>query len=201
MNKIHFILANIKNKNVLLIEINKYLKKNTTFKIELLKKAKETTDTNRRYGNENIGFIKRILQYYLPKEIRLKLNDYLFKKYVTNEIYEFANNLYLKKKNMLEMKSDGMHFGSHGYNHEWLEYLSLKDQEFDIVNSLKFLKKIFQKEKLFSICYPYGSYNANTLALAKKYKFILGFTNRLGSIDLKNKNNNLLLPRYDTNDF
>ena len=97
VNKVHFILAKIKNKNDLLNEINKYLKKNTNFKVELLKKAKETIYTNRRYDNENIVFIKRILQYYLPKEIRFKLNNYLFKKYVTNERYEFSNNLYLKK--------------------------------------------------------------------------------------------------------
>ena len=188
-------------KNNLLNKIFKYLENENNFNIQRLTKKINVIKNNRRFDDKEVNLIKTLLQYYLPKDIRNKICDFLFNKYVTKDIDNFSKNFYLKKQNMIEMKSEGMHFGSHGSNHEWFKFLSIKDQEEEIKQSANFLKNTFKNEKNFSICYPYGSYNKDTLNIAKKYNFKLGFTTKVGSIDLKKKMNNLLLPRFDTNDF
>jgi peptidoglycan/xylan/chitin deacetylase (PgdA/CDA1 family) len=201
INKIQFILSRIDNKKDLLKEIFTCLEKEESIDDKVLRKEIIYIKNKRRFDNKEVNLIKALLQYYLPKKIRNKLCDLLFKKYVTREINDFSNDLYLKKKHMIEMKSEGMHFGSHGQNHESLGFLTPKDQEKEIVKSLNFLKNTFKSEKNFSICYPSGSYNKNTLDIIKKYNFKLGFTVKVGSINLKKKINNFLLPRFDTNDF
>ena len=100
-----------------------------------------------------------------------------------------------------EMKSFGMHFGSHGTSHNFLGLMSKKKQKEELNQSLIFLKKLFPLEKNFSICYPYGSYNKDTIKISKKLNFKIGFTNKFGSINLKKKISTLALPRFDTNDF
>ena len=200
-NKIQFTLAKIDNKNQLLQEIFKSLEKKSNINVNFLTKNLSYIKNKRRFDNKEVNLIKTLLQYYLPKKIRSKLCDFFFKKYITRDIDEFSKNLYLKKEHMIEMKSEGMHFGSHGENHEYLEFLKIKDQEKEISNSLKFLKNTFKNEENFSFCYPFGSYNKNTLKILKKYKFIIGFSLKVSSINLKKKINNFLLPRFDTNDF
>ena len=75
------------------------------------------------------------------------------------------------------MSKNGMFFGSHGHDHEWMEFLD-KSQNIEIENFLKFLKD--WKTDKFSICYPYGSYNSQTLKIVKKQKFSFGFTSKYG---------------------
>ena len=53
----------------------------------------------------------------------------------------------------------------------------------------------------FSVCFPYGSYNADTIDLLNKYNIDFALTTIVGSIDNKNISNYLTFPRYDTNDF
>jgi peptidoglycan/xylan/chitin deacetylase (PgdA/CDA1 family) len=201
INKIQFTLARIDDKKQLLKEIFAYLEKKNTINFKSLSKEVSRIKNKRRFDNKEVNLIKTLLQYYLPKKIRNELCDFFFKKYVTREINDFSKDLYLRKEHMIEMKSEGMHFGSHGQNHEFLGFLKIKDQEKEISESLKFLKNTFKNEENFSICYPSGSYNKNTLNIVKKYKFKLGFTLKVGSINFKKKINNLLLPRFDTNDF
>lgn len=188
-NKIHFILARNINYNQIENDIVDYLKNKTNYNLNNLKKAKKIVYKNRRYDNQKISFIKRLLQYYLPEKIRYKINDFLFKKYVTSDKLEFYEMLYLKKKHMREMKKNGMHFGSHGTSHNYLGFMSNKKQNFEIKNSLNFLKSLFPKENNFSICYPYGSYNKDTIEIVKKYNFKLGLSNVFGSVNLMKKNN------------
>ena len=51
------------------------------------------------------------------------------------------------------------------------------------------------------MCYPYGSFNLNTLKLMKKHNISFALTTKVGSINKKNIYNKYILPRYDTNDF
>tara|TARA_S200000501_G_scaffold376655_1_gene432250 strand:- start:669 stop:1622 length:954 start_codon:yes stop_codon:yes gene_type:complete len=200
-NKIHFILA--KNTKIEMIEneIITYLKNFTKYNLKKINVAREIIYKNRRYDNHKISFVKRLLQYYLPSKIRYKINDYLFKKLVTKDKLEFYERLYLKKKHLKEMKNHNMHFGSHGTSHNYLGFMSSKEQNLEIKNSLIFLKNLFPKENNFSICYPYGSFNKETIKIVKKYNFKLGLSNSYGSVNLQKKNNLFTLPRYDTNDF
>jgi len=99
------------------------------------------------------------------------------------------------------MIKEGMHFGSHGYHHEWWGHLNIKKQEREIVKSIKFLKEIGVKKNNLSVCFPYGSYNNETINLLQKYSFKFGLTTSQNKIDRKNIDKYLILPRYDTNQF
>lgn len=200
-NKLHFILARNNKIEMIENEILNYLKNFTNFDLKKINIARKMIYKNRRYDNQKVSFIKTLLQYYLPSKIRYKINDHLFKKLVTKDKLEFYEKLYLKKKHFKEMKNYNMHFGSHGTSHNYLGFMSVKEQNLEIKNSLVFLKNLFPEENNFSICYPYGSFNKETLKIVKKYNFILGLSNSYGSINLLKKNNIFTLPRYDTNDF
>ncbi len=200
-NKIHFTLAKNNKIEIIEDEIFDYLKNSTNYNLKKINVARKMIYKNRRYDNQKVSFVKRLLQYYLPAKIRYKINDYLFQKHVTKDKLEFYEKLYLKKKHLKEMKNYNMHFGSHGTSHNYLGFMNTQEQNLEIKNSLIFLKNLFPKEKNFSICYPYGSFNQETIKIVKKYDFKLGLSNSYGSINLLKKNNLFTLPRYDTNDF
>ena len=93
-----------------------------------------------------------------------------------------------------------MFFGSHGSNHEWLEYMNYNQQLKDIRNSKKTLKELGVKSDLMSICYPYGSFNNDTIKIIKKLNFKLGFANYSKKVTSLTKQK-FFLPRIDTNEF
>ena len=99
------------------------------------------------------------------------------------------------------MYNEGMHIGSHGNNHLWFKYISNKDQNQDIKNSLEFLNKINVIDKNISFSYPYGSYNNYTKKLMKKYNISYALTTKIGNINPKNIGQKFSLRRYDTIDF
>ena len=121
---------------------------------------------------------------------------------MTTDLKNFKKNLYLNKNHIREMLNNGMHFGSHSSNHEWMQYLNYEDQEKEISNSISFLKKNFNINKnYYSFCYPYGSFNSDTIAILKKYNFKFGFTTDPRPFEKNQKKDLLRFPRFDTNDF
>ena len=70
-----------------------------------------------------------------------------------------------------------------------------------IKKSINYFKKIKVFDKNFSVCYPYGSYNSQTLNLLKKYKIKFALTIRVGPVNEKNIKKVYELPRFITNDF
>ena len=75
------------------------------------------------------------------------------------------------------------------------------DQEKEISKSINFLKKFKLNKNYYSFCYPYGSYNKNTIEILKKYKFKIGFTTKPDAFERNKKNDLYSFPRFDTNDF
>ena len=70
------------------------------------------------------------------------------------------------------------------------------------LNQLIFYQKKFKLNKdYYSFCYPYGSYNKNTIRILKKYKFKIGFTTKPYAFERNKKNDLYSFPRFDTNDF
>ena len=199
VNKIHFILSKVNDKKIILNEIKGYLKKNTTFIFDEFELKQ--INTKSRFDNKETILIKRLLQYFLPLKIRINLVTFLFKKFVNLNTTEVSSKLYMKRNHIVEMIKDGMHFGSHGYNHHWFNFIPYKEQEIEIKKSCTFLRSLNKKESALTICYPYGSYNKDTIKILKKYNFKLGFTSLPGKIKMFEKKNNLILPRFDTNDF
>ena len=153
------------------------------------------------YDDKETVLIKRLLQFYLPENVREKITNLLFANILNKSLEEFSKILYMNKEQVKLMYSENMSFGSHGDYHSWWEYLKKDDQEKEIKNSIKFFKNLGLDTSTFSVCFPYGSYNDDTIDLLNKYNINFALTTSVGSINKKNILNNLTYPRYDTNDF
>ena len=199
VNKIHFILAKEENRdkilNLIFLYVKKILNKNPhqigIEKINLLS----------RYDDKKTILIKRLLQNHLPLPYRKKIVDKIFKHIVNYSEEEFSKILYMNNNNIQELYKNNFSIGTHGYNHYWWEKINKNEQEIEIKKSINYFKKIKVFDKNFSVCYPYGSYNLQTLNLLKKYKIKFALTTRVGSVNKKNIKNVYELPRFDTNDF
>ena len=201
VNKIHFILASNAGTKDIINDISIHLLNLSqsynlkTFDYYFKKLAKES-----RFDDANTIFIKRLLQVELNKDIRKIILDFLFKKYINIEENIFSKELYLSIDQIKCMKKLGMHIGAHGYNHDWLANLSYDDQYNEILKSVNFLKNIQVDKNEFTMCYPYGSYNLNTIEILNKFNFKLAFTTKVGLAKL-DEINKFELARFDTNDF
>ena len=199
VNKIHFILAKEENRDKILDLIFLYVKKILNKNPQQI--GIEKINLLSRYDDKKSILIKRLLQHHLPLPYRKKIVDKIFKHIVNYSEEEFSKILYMNKNNIQELYKNNFSIGSHGYNHYWWEKINKNEQEMEIKKSINYFKKIKVFDKNFSVCYPYGSYNLQTLNLLKKYKIKFALTTRVGSINKKNIKKVYELPRFDTNDF
>ena len=199
VNKIHFILEKEQNRNKIINLIFYYLKKFSKIKTSSINFS--NVNLKSRWDDKKTVMVKRLLQFYLPKKLRNKIINKIFKKIIGIEEKQFSKKIYLNTSQILEMHKNSMIFGSHGCEHSWLEHLSKKKQSEDIINSIKYFKKLDIYNKNFSFCYPYGSFNKTTIKLLKEFKIKFALTTIKGSIKKKNIKNRFILPRIDTNDF
>ena len=98
-NKIHFIL-NAKKNSVILKDINYFLKKN---RLDLPDKKIIYKNFEKKFKKngldiKEVKYIKYLLQSWVPKEIKEKCCNFLFKKYVKCDETKFSKELYLTKK-------------------------------------------------------------------------------------------------------
>ena len=206
VNKIHFILASTPEEKMssLLKEIrlllNKYRK---VYHLESYEFYYEKLAQLDRFDTKEVIFVKRLLQVELVEELRNIITTELFEKIVGVEENAFSRELYMSVDQMKYMVSAGMHIGSHGYDHYWLGSLSKEKQEVEIKESLKFIENIGGDIKHWTICYPYGNYNDDTIALLKENHCALGFTTEVKLADINNQmgDNVFKIPRLDTNDL
>ena len=197
VNKIHLILASA-SEDLILSRIKYHFSK-LNFENTLDFYIKKI-DTLSRFDTKKTIIIKRLLQTVLDLETRNLLCNKLIEEFISKSEKELSAELYLNYNQISEMIDNGMHFGSHGKSHFWFNSLNLKQQEFEINESFKFLNSINKKDFLLTMCFPYGNYNDITLNLLKKYKFKLGLTT-VSKIYNSIKDDILLIPRLDTNDY
>jgi len=157
-------------------------------------------NTECRYDTKTTVIIKRLLQLVLPFGIRSKICRLLLEDFVEESEETLSKLFYLSQKNIKEMISNGMHFGSHGKSHLWFSSLNRKDQEVEIKSSINFLSSLYDKEFDLTMCYPYGDFNEDTLSLLKKYNFKLALTTIPNTYNKEN-HNLFEIPRWDTNGY
>jgi peptidoglycan/xylan/chitin deacetylase (PgdA/CDA1 family) len=201
VNKIHFILNSTRDH----VSIIGFLEEKITsevlnYETKDIQFYRESYFKKNRFDSAEVIYIKRLLQVGLPYELRQKLVAELFCNYVTKDEKDFANNLYMDIKQLKILKSLDMEIGSHGYEHLWLNSLSIKEQEIDIKKSLIFLNSIKSTNDYFIFNYPYGGYDENTLQILNNNNCDAAVTTKVGLVD-KSINNILELPRIDTNDL
>ena len=199
VNKIHFILAKEENRDKILDLIFLYVKKILNKNSQQI--GIEKINLLSRYDDKKTILIKRLLQHHLPLPCRKKIVDKIFKYIVNYSEEEFSKILYMNKNNIQELYKNNFSIGSHGYNHYWWEKINKNEQEMEIKKSINYFKNIKVFDKNFSVCYPYGSYNLQTLNLLKKYKIKFALTTRVGSVNKRNIKKVYELPRFNTNDF
>lgn len=199
VNKIHFILERIQDRKKILKDINLILEKNNFKNIYDMNISLNILKT--RYDDLETSLIKKLLQYILPKKLRLKIINNLLERYLNLSIKEFSKELYINSQDLKEMYDEGMHFGSHGEFHERWGLLSKNKQKKEMKNSIGFLKKIGLNKDRLSVCYPYGSYNKDTLNCVNDFNFNFGLTTNVGGVSNKHLKNKFELPRFNANDF
>lgn len=97
------------------------------------------------------------------------------------------------------LKRNGMFIGIHGYDHYWLGKLEKEQMEKDLETALDTLEEFIDRDN-WVMNYPYGSYNQDVLDFVSKKGAKLGLTTEVRVANLE-KDNKLLLPRFDCNDF
>ncbi|HOW43078.1 MAG TPA: polysaccharide deacetylase family protein [Candidatus Omnitrophota bacterium] len=152
-----------------------------------------------RFDDAQTMLVKRLLQFALPAAARREILDRLFAKYVGVAESAFSRELYLTFEQIACMRDDGMHIGSHGYEHAWLNTLSRDRQRKQIDRSVGWLVRL-KVPRPWSFCYPHGGFNATTLSLVRERGFKLGFGVQPGIADL-DRDDTMVLPRLDTNDL
>jgi peptidoglycan/xylan/chitin deacetylase (PgdA/CDA1 family) len=201
VHKIHFIIASIEPN-----EFHSLLEKRfDEMKLDL-KTGKTFSEFFEEFGFPGqfdgplSAFAKRMLQFTLPEKERRDLIDQLFARIVSIDESEFARSLYLDVKQIEEMISEGMYFGSHGFRHHHLGRESAEDQLSDIQLGLEFLDGVGAQTADWVMCYPYGSYNLETIEILKRTKCLAALTVK-SEIAQLGMDSRFELPRLDTNDL
>lgn len=201
VNKIHFILASEISTAKIVREIYELLDKyREEYNLQNNSYYYEKLAVKSRYDSAEIVFVKRLLQVELNEKLRNLITDELFKNIVGVDQSIFSRELYMNLDQIKCMRKNGMHIGSHGFDHYWLGSLSKENQEIEIKKSLDFIEEIGGNLNYASICYPYGNYNQDTISLLNKYNFKVGMTTQVDVCNLA-KNPQFELPRLDTNDL
>jgi peptidoglycan/xylan/chitin deacetylase (PgdA/CDA1 family) len=200
VHKIHFILAMESDKSKIVKDIfEKIISYQKDYDLENPKNLWDKLAISSRFDTGEVIFIKRILQRELPIKIRTEITNELFVKYVTSNESDFSKELYMSLDEIDEMRENGMYFGSHGYSHQWLSYMSEKNLNIELEKSYEFCERISPNTKKI-MCYPYGDYNESVINKIKNIGFTGGLTTKTGNAELNDKNL-FTLNRYDTNDF
>tara|TARA_Y100001958_G_C21244957_1_gene574363 strand:- start:426 stop:1382 length:957 start_codon:yes stop_codon:yes gene_type:complete len=200
VNKLQFILSKTENKKKLLNEIINYLKElEINVKIKKIKKIHNSKIPE--YDDLETLNIKRIIYKEISNENSNKICNYLFKKYVNEDINDFSKKLYISKKELKELNGNKMHIGSHGVNHVMFSTLSYLKQKKQIQESSEFFNKLKIDTNNFSLCYPWGSYNKICKKVLTDTNIKFALTSDTGNFCLSNNYNKFYLPRFDANEF
>lgn len=201
VNKIHFILASEKNKSVIINEIKVLLVKyKDEYNLSGFDSYYAKLAIKSRFDTAEVIFIKRLLQVELDEELRNIIVDNLFERFIGISEEAFCEELYLTEDQIFHMYSCGMHFGSHSYDHYWLNSLSKEEQRKQIDLSLESLKDIGIDTSNWTMCYPYGGYNEATVEVLREMKCKLALTTKVDVYNI-NHDNRYEIPRLDTNDI
>ncbi len=194
VNKVQLICNYSKNKEEILNEIKKNISGDNLkiFKNNIKKINKRPSS----YDDAITSTIKNLLQKLLSGQIRNKIVNILFKKYV--DVRKDHRKFYMNIRQLLQIKKDGNDIGIHTHNHYWLSSLNKKKQEEEIKKSYSYLlkNKLITKDQ-WSFCYPFGDYNKTTLKILESMNCKAAFAT--GNKLTKFNSESLEIKRLDCN--
>jgi len=197
VNKVQFILASCENPYSLAAELDKYLLELGGHDIKLLR---ENYFAPNRFDGPEVAYFKRLLQHVLQPNIRRSVIDNLFNSYVTSDISEFTEDLYLTVEQAKEMREAGNEFGGHGSEHLWHAMASEGELNREITGSVDALTEIGAPVSGGFYSYPFGSYDDNVCKLVSDAGFQIGFTVEPTLFSLFS-GDRMRISRLDTNDL
>jgi len=201
VNKIHFILAAVKNKLDIIYDLRNLIEKyKDQYQLDEFDNYYKTLAHATRYDSKEVAFIKSLLQVTLIEELRLTIVDTLFQKYIGISETALSREVYMSEDQLKHMIRSGQHIGSHGHNHYWWNSLSKKEMNAELDLSLKFLKRIGVDMRNWTACYPYGSFDDQSISMLREKGCKLALTTEV-DIAKTDKNVRFLMPRLDTNDL
>lgn len=201
VNKIQFVLAAVPDVAMLLEEVFKCIDElRSRYALMTKEQYLQIVIEKHRYDPHEVILFKRLLQRELPQAARAEIVRRLFARYVTADEAAFACELYMSLDQIACLRSHGMHIGSHGHSHFWLDHISPEMQAREIDQSLAFLRMMGDQNRDWSMCYPYGGFNDSLLELLRARHCSVGFSVEARVADL-NVDDRLTLPRIDTNDL
>jgi peptidoglycan/xylan/chitin deacetylase (PgdA/CDA1 family) len=152
-----------------------------------------------RFDDGSTRLVKNLLQKALPVEVRTRLLDELFHRYVAVDEAVLAEELYMRSDHLRSLLRNGHNIGSHGVAHVWFDGASDAELTHELEGSRAFLDEIDVPINRRALCYPYGGVDDRVVAAAQDAGYRLGFTVREGRADLAQ--DRMRLPRLDTNSF
>ena len=198
VHKVHFILACGINVQDLVSRAIQFMSR-SGFSNHQVNLMRHTYTQKSALDNADTIFLKRLLQHALPDSLRKELLSELFLLGGLNED-SLVSDFYLTIPQMVEMRNSHMAFGCHGYKHVWLGRESTRNQRRDIVESITFLQDHKLIDSEWFMCYPYGSYNTETIDICKDLGCLGGVTTTPGGYDQR-IHSPFEIPRFDIVDF
>ena len=106
----------------------------------------------------------------------------------------------MNEEQLKHMLRSGHHIGNHGYNHYWWNSLNKEEMSKELDLSISFLEKLGVDMNNWTACYPYGSYDSQSIDMLNKRGCKLAVTTEV-DIAKTDKNTRFIMPRLDTNDL
>lgn len=201
VNKIHFLLASVPQKARIIAAMDAQILANTgKYDLQPPEYYRQTYAHANRYDTAEVIHIKRVLQKALPEALRAEIVDALFREFVSSDEIAFAQELYATPEQLQCMLRQGMHIGSHSYDHYWLNTLDPPKQEQEVIRSKEFLKDLGCDMDNWVMCYPYGGYNASLTEILSRHGCRVGLSVEVDIAEI-GRHDALALPRIDTNDL
>jgi len=185
VHKIHFILAVESDINRIIKDLFKLMDHFDETCLFSKKELYHQYAKPGRFDNRDINFVKQLLQSVLPENMRCKIINELFSKYVSSDEKAFAQELYMSIPMIQELVDNGMTIGGHGYSHKRLGMLSPQEQTIEIEKTRLFLNKIHDSEQIdWVLSYPHGNWNKDTLKILTSNDCAIALTINVGKADI-----------------
>jgi peptidoglycan/xylan/chitin deacetylase (PgdA/CDA1 family) len=202
VNRVHFVLASAASPAELAAAIDEDVNAHRErADIDPVSSYRTKWAEPNRFDDGETVYVKRMLQTALPEDLRAEIASRLFRRFVGIDEATFAAELYLSREQAKVMVDNGMHFGSHGASHVWLDRADRETQIAEIDQSCSFLDELgMPVHDGWTMCYPYGGWNPQLVELLRERRCTVGLTTEVATAMIGG-HDPLLLPRYDTNDF
>lgn len=199
-NKIHYILASRDTEDIIPVLNDKLdILRQEGYQIEDNETLMKTLGHANRWDSAETIFIKRLLQTYLPEQLRNRVTGEMFDEIVGIPESQFVKKIYLTMNQIQEMKDGGMFFGLHSRDHSWLNQIPLEQAKEEIQSCKQFFSNVIDPN-CWVMNFPFGGYSDELIDYIKGEGCALGLSVEARMATLAQKEL-YTLPRFDTNDF